>query len=107
MLSSCTTTVPPAASDGCHREAQELARQNAVDLAESVHRSGSPYFLGVRGFTIDFPGIEDTTIVFQTGYREIEGTSDVVENEGCFRFRSQARAFAERYNRRMRELVLN
>lgn len=101
---SCMSVAVPSPQP-CDSLLSSLARQDPVAQAEAAMASGAPYFLGVHGFTIRFPGVEDAALVESTGYRVVEGTSDALEGPSCRLYQARATEYAARFNRRMLELI--
>ncbi len=63
------------------------------DCARSI-RKGDLRFIGVRGFTINMPGVADDHYWSKYGYKVIQGTSDAGDRE----FNDAATKYAARYN---------
>lgn len=103
FASGCSSAKVPTGQ--CAGYLRSLAVERAVVRAERVVRSGEPYFLGVKGFALSFPGVEDPQVVSQIGYKIMEGTSDVIKDSSCWRYQRQAHLFAEQFNRRIIQLV--
>lgn len=106
LLLSCSPTAPPAPlSEGCQRQLSELAAEDPVRKADLVFNSGTPYFLGVRGYSDTFPGVNDLAMVERIGFRIMEGTTDALRGQGCREFQLHAMEFAERFNLRIVALI--
>ena len=69
------------------------------DVAEAIRR-GDFRFIGVMGYAVTLPGVEDYGEQYQSyGVRIIEGTSDVIANDAVRLLNEQAYRYAERYNK--------
>jgi hypothetical protein len=81
------------------------ALDDPIQKAEAVVRSGAPYLLGIQGYALAFPGVDDPGVVQRIGYRIMEGTTDAIKDESCRRYRTLAIQYAGRFNRRIVELA--
>lgn len=104
LLPSCRSAPEPAPS-ACGQGIRSLAGVSPTERADNSFRSGAPKFLGFRGFVVEFPGVDDTATVRRVGYLIIEGTSDYAATRECHAANLAARRYAERYNRRLAELM--
>lgn len=68
------------------------------------------HFMGIRSFTLDVPGIvggQFNSIVRCYGVEPIRGTSDVIRSAKHQRAQTNARLFAEKYNRILLNYIVN
>lgn len=88
--------------------ARELATANPDEDFAKAKRAGSIYFLAMRGFTTDVPGVapEHEYLIRRVGTRVIEGTSDVVGGESGREIRQKSRRYAVRYNQLVVDYLL-
>lgn len=88
----------------CHIEQTSLA-QDPETRARAAVTSGSPYILGIQGYSLTFPGVDDLAVVRTIGYQIIEGTSDVAQSGPCRDYQGRAMTYAERFNRTIISLL--
>jgi hypothetical protein len=104
---TCSCATLSAGTEGkCRPFLEALARQSPEAKAEASVASGAPYLLGVRGFTVAFPGADEEAAA-KIGYRIIEGTSDAFEDDSCQLYQLRAEKYASRFNRRLLRLIAN
>ena len=101
-LAACTkTTNKSAVQNTDFAELRKLRIENAVSDARKSADSKDFRLLGVRGFALEVPGVqEDNPLVIQSTYgiKIIEGTSDVVTGPEQEQLNANARTYAEKYN---------
>jgi hypothetical protein len=64
-------------------------------------------FVGIRGYTLEVPGIERKDILTRYGIKVIEGTSDAIVDKEDGRLQKLARDYAKRYNALLMEYLDN
>lgn len=113
MSARCLFLLPLAFLSGCHKQdtvclqpairqsLQQLRPNQAPQDAERAHRLHDDQFLGVNGYGVQVPGVQDETTLRRHGVRVIEGTSDGLCDDDHDRLNKQAQQYAERYNRAM------
>lgn len=70
----------------------------------AAHRAavaGETSFLGVAGYAVSIPGVQNPCVLARWGARVIRGTSDATSTPDGARFQEQAARFATRYNAAM------
>jgi hypothetical protein len=109
---SCTSSVLAQRSTASEAEANKMNVDNlaAADPNEDFARAkskGDIYFLAMRGFTTEVPGVEGKDEQYLKGTRTvvIEGTSDVVGGNQGRQLRQKVRSYAIRYNKLVLELL--
>ena len=104
---TCSCTTLSAGTEGqCRLLLEALTRQSPEAKAKASVALGTPYLLGVRGFTVSFPGADEGTAA-KIGYRIIEGTSDAFEDDSCRLYQGRAKKYAGRFNRQVLRLIAN
>jgi hypothetical protein len=82
---------------------KSLLSRNPEALAREVIRSGQIQFLGIAGFTVSAPGIDnDRCVADLDRVYAVPGTSDVL-TDAQMALQAKAEAFAFRYNRIIRD----
>jgi len=82
---------------------KSLLSRNPEGLAEEVIRSRQIQFLGIAGFTVSTPGIDDDRCVADLDrVYVVPGTSDVL-TDAQMALQAKAQAFAYRYNKIIRD----
>lgn len=104
LLPACKSPPEPEAGE-CGRGIRSLVGVSPEQRAEISFRSGAPKFLAFHGFVIVVPGVDDPYLIQRVGYDVIEGTSDYARTAECHASHVAARRYAERYNRRLVELM--
>ncbi|HET9638333.1 MAG TPA: hypothetical protein VFP12_03925 [Allosphingosinicella sp.] len=103
LLWACSSTVAPRA--GCEAYLQRLLEKNPEVEAERIALLPTPYILGIQGYTITFPGTEDSPYAHKLRSEAIEGTSDSNLDASCVLYQRKATDYAQRYNRRLLRLL--
>lgn len=80
-------------------------RVDPIRAAEDAVRRGDRRLLAVNGYTRWTPGALDYSLRTKYGYRTLENTSDTPDDASCVAYQDAAIAYAERYNRRVLQLV--
>ncbi len=81
----------------CAEYAQALEQVNADDKAFADWLSDNKGFLGVYGYSSDFPSLENMESTIREelldsyGYEMIEGTTDDILDDGCSKYQMDAR----------------
>jgi hypothetical protein len=102
---TCGCLSTKASAGKCTAYLHSLAGEDAISKAERIASSGNPYLLGIQGFSLSFPGVDDPQAPQRVGYKIMEGTTDAIEDDSCWTYQRQARRFAERFNRRVLDLL--
>lgn len=102
-LTSCAP-LPQRPAGQCQPFLASLRAQPAEAKAEAIVASGDPYLLAVMGFTLSFPGADESAAQ-RVGYQILEGTSDAFFDESCRIYQQKAEIYAEKFNRRVLELL--
>jgi hypothetical protein len=105
-------------SSGCSLE-QKMSKNDesaCADFVKSLNQTSAEKlfiknkakadlkFLAVRGFSIEFPGLDKFSyekiqeLTKQNGYITITGTSDHILDDGCSDYQNMAREYAKKYN---------
>jgi hypothetical protein len=67
---------------------------------ENAWRRGDTEFLGIAGFSLEVPGVEEHyEVVRSHGIRVIAGTGDTSTDEDLWKLITGARGYVEQYNR--------
>ena len=77
---------------------RSLGANTAASDATKAFSSGKTSFLGVRGYSLDVPGVDESSI----GKHEIipiEGTSDGIRSAACKKLNEDAERYAAAYNK--------
>lgn len=74
------------------------------DAAQAVAMSQLS-FVGIMGYSVKVPGVDDWSLVEKFGVRIVEGTSDVVRCYEQARLTMVATAYAEAYNREILKAI--
>jgi len=104
LLCGACTSLHPMPAAPCQIELTALAEDPEARARAGV-ASGAPYFLGIQGYSVTFPGVDDLSAVRRIGYRVLGGTSDVVSSGPCRGYQGRATAYAERFNRTVIDLM--
>lgn len=99
--------IVPQSRDETGRCDQLRARlaHDAAGAAELAVSNGNRRFLAVEGITVTIPGIQNDALIRRSGFIVLEGTTDAPEDSSCEAYQDEATAYAERYNRRVLQLV--
>ena len=98
-------------SSACVKYAQSLRQVHADDKASADWLSDKKGFLGVYGYSSEFPPLDKMEpatrekLLDSYGFEMVEGTTDDIRDEGCSNFQTAARDYAERYNRKKLEFI--
>ena len=98
LTSSACSSITSMPAAPCEIEQTSLAQDPETRARDAV-ASGAPYILGIQGYSLTFPGVDDLSVVRWIGYRILEGTSDVVRSGPCGDYQGRATTYAERFNR--------
>jgi hypothetical protein len=95
----------------CAKYAKSLQQIDAVEKASVDWLSGNKGFLGVYGYSTEFPPLDKMELAAREelldsqGFEMVEGTTDNISDEGCLKFQTHARHYAERYNLKKLEFI--
>ena len=91
-------------ASACSKYMQNLQQVNAEDKASADWLSDNKGFMGVYGYSSEFPALDKLEpavrqeLLTSFGFEMVEGTTDEVLDEGCSKFDTEARQYVERYN---------
>jgi hypothetical protein len=103
MASGCRSA--PLLPGKCQAHLEALSAREPLREAEQAAHSASPYLLGIQGYSISFPGVQDPQVALKIGYRVLEGTSDAIPDQSCKDYQLRALRFAEVFNRSVMTLL--
>lgn len=75
-----------------------LDEKTAAADATKAFSTGKRSFLGVRGYSLDVPGV-DESYLRNHEVVPIEGTSDAIKSEACKKLNDDAERYATAYNK--------
>lgn len=84
----------------CRNVLSQLEVRSPIADARHAVKQGDRRFLGVNEHTTLFPRVPDGKfdLIGKHGYREMEKTSDAIEDDSCLEYQEAARRFAEAYD---------
>jgi hypothetical protein len=93
--------------------AQLLTMQLAINLQDPsgdlgmriAHRDYR--FIAIGGYSIDYPGLSDLSLLCTHGGRLIEGTSDAIESDEHALLMQRFKKYAELYNQEMSKVSVH
>ena len=94
-------------ASACAEYSRKLDTVSADHLFAQRISAGTAKFLGVYGYTLSFPGLEEMAhsgrkLATKQGYSVIEGTTDNIQDAGCEKFQTEAWNYAKTYNHRLK-----
>jgi hypothetical protein len=103
VTSSAESPKEPALVVALKGEIQKMDLDHPEDDAAKHIAQGDSRFLGIRGYSVTFPGTPDGPIVFkriqQVGFRVVAGTAETISGDEHLRLIGIATQYAGRYNR--------
>jgi hypothetical protein len=103
LTSSAEPSKDPALVVALKGEIQKMDLDHPEDDAAKNIARGDSRFLGIRGYSVTFPGTPDGPIVSkriqQVGFRVVAGTADTISGDEHLRLIAIATQYAGRYNR--------
>lgn len=98
---------PAHAASKCQKHLRDLAKRSPSEEAQNAVRSGTPYLLGIRDYSVWFPGVEGMEAAKKIGYRILEGTGDSMGGRSCRKYQREAAKYARAFNQRVLRLISN
>jgi hypothetical protein len=98
---SCTSVpVNKLRADPALAELFFMRSSDPATALDHAWRRGDVRFLGIAGFALEVPGVEDAVYeaVRSHGIREVAGTEDTNTDDARWRLVSGARGYIEKYN---------